>query len=78
MAIAEEEQLPVSVANFEQRSAQVGGGVADDGEIAISIFVAGRQVDVGDYERAVFIEDIQDLVLLVLISSNSANGRVGL
>jgi len=41
LAIAEEEQLPVSVANFEQRSVQVGGVVADDGEIAISIFVAG-------------------------------------
>ena len=72
MAIAEEEQLLVSVANFEQHSTQVEGGVADDGEIAISIFVAGRQVDVGDYERAVFIEDIQDLVLLALISSDSA------
>jgi len=72
LAIAKEEQLLVSVANFEQRSAQVEGGVADDGEIAISIFVAGRQVDVGDYERAVFIEDIQDLVLLALISSDSA------
>ena len=41
LAIVEEEQLPVSVANFEQRSVQVGGVVADDGEIAISIFVAG-------------------------------------
>jgi len=78
LAIAEEEQLPVSVANFEQRSAQVGGGVADDGEIAISIFVTGRQVNVGDYERAVFIEGIQDLVLLVFSPPTRPNGRVRL
>jgi len=54
LAFAEEEQLLVFAANLERRSAQVRGSVADvRAEVAIRIVF--RQVDVGDYERAVLV-----------------------
>jgi hypothetical protein len=57
LAIAEEEQLLVFVANLERPNAQVGRGVDELVDVASVI----RRVH--DYEGAVLVEDIHNLVI---------------
>jgi hypothetical protein len=84
-AVIEEEQLLILSASHERRGTEVVGNINDHLVVASAV----RQVDVGDGERAVLVEDIQDLVCpvrllqcnLALVASNleglvAALGRV--
>ena len=59
---------PVLGADAERREAEVGGGV----EAEVHAATAARQVDVGDYEGAVLVEDVPELVPPVGVRQGNA------